>query len=60
MVDGLTGRTGLIARKSVAQENRFEQDPAQTQLLNTMGQTAREKTQKHKTATLITVLVSFL
>ena len=60
MVDGLTGRNGQSAPKSVAQEHSIEQDPAQTHLLNTAEQIAQGQTKKNKTATLMPVPVSFL
>jgi hypothetical protein len=44
MVDGVTGRAGLTAPKSVAQEQSIEQDPAQTQHLNMVGETVQGQT----------------
>ena len=60
MANGVTGETGLIAPKSVAQEQRIEQDPAQTQLLNTAEQTALEKKKNQKNVSSSNVLVSSL
>ena len=46
MVDGVTGKLGLIAPKSVAREQSLEQDPVQTQDLNTAGKVAQGKAKK--------------